>query len=150
MNEDEPDQPWYFENRQRKIAFDESKVCDFLSQISRDLAAGGEFSVVVGSDESVRKANRRFRNESKTTDVLSFPDGEGGYLGDLLIAASRAARQARDHGHSIEEEINTLALHGILHLNGYDHESDRGEMSSEEERLRAKYGLKAGLIARAR
>ena len=150
MNEDEPDEPWYFENRQRKIAFDESKVCEFLSRISHDLAAGGEFSVVVSSDEAVRKANRRFRNESKTTDVLSFPDGEGGYLGDLLIAASRAAKQARDHGHSVEEEINALALHGILHLNGYDHESDRGEMNSEEERLRAKYGLKSGLIARAR
>ena len=150
MNEDEPDEPWYFENRQRKIAFDESKVRDFLSRISRDLATGVEFSVVVSSDEAVRKANRRFRNESRTTDVLSFPDGEDGYLGDLLIAASRAARQARDHGHSVEEEINSLALHGILHLNGYDHESDRGEMSGEEERLRARYGLKSGLIARAR
>ncbi len=148
MYEDEPDEPWYFENRQRKIAFDESRVRDFLSRLARDLAGGGEFSVVVTSDEAVRKANRLFRNQSRTTDVLSFPDGEDGYLGDLLVSAPRAARQAAEHGHSVEDEIQILALHGILHLNGFDHESDGGEMRGEEERLRGKYGLPSGLIAR--
>ena len=139
---------WHFENRQRKVPFDEGRILAFLGTLSQDLAQGREFSVVVGSDEAVRQANRRFRDLSRTTDVLSFPDGEDGYLGDVLISAPRAARQASEHGHSIEEEIQALALHGMLHLNGYDHEVDDGEMRDTEERLRRTYGLPSGLVAR--
>lgn len=148
MNDDDPGEPWYFENRQRKIPFDEDAVRAFVGRLARDLAAGREFAVVVSSDSALRTANRRFRNESRTTDVLSFPEDEGPYLGDMLISAERAARQAAEHGHSIEEEIQTLALHGLLHLKGYDHEADGGEMRRLEERLRRNYGLAAGLIER--
>ncbi len=148
MNADDPDEPWYFENRQRTIVFDERKVRTFLAQLASDLAGGKQFTVVVSSDAALRRANRRFRNISRATDVLSFPDGEDGHLGDLLISAATAARQATQHGHSVEEEIQTLALHGMLHLNGYDHETEDGEMRGVEERLRRKYGLPASLIAR--
>ncbi len=121
---------------------------DFLQIMARDLADGLEFSVVVSSDEAVRKANTRFRNVRRTTDVLSFPDGENGYLGDVLISAPRAARQAAEQGHSVEEEIRILSLHGVLHLQGYDHESDGGMMREVEERLRLRHRLGPGLIER--
>lgn len=149
MNPDEPDEPWYFENRQRKVSFDENAVRAFLVHLADDMADGGGFSVVVSSDRALREANRRYRNVPRTTDVLSFPDGEDGYWGDLLISAGRAERQAAQHGHSVEQEIQVLALHGMLHLRGYDHESDEGEMQAVEERFRRKYGLAPGLIARS-
>lgn len=139
---------WHFFNRQRKVPFDEGAIREFLEVLAQDLARGSEFSVVVSSDEALRHANRQFRNVRRTTDVLSFPDGEDGYLGDLLISAPRAARQAAQHGHSIEEEIRVLALHGMLHLRGYDHARDEGEMDAEERRLRERYGLASGLIER--
>lgn len=149
MNPDEPDEPWYFENRQYKVSFDENAVREFLCRLAEDLAEGGGFSVVVSSDRALRDANRRYRNVPRTTDVLSFPDGEDGYWGDLLIAAGRAKRQAAEHGHSVEQEIQVLALHGMLHLRGYNHETDQGQMQVAEERFRRRYGLAPGLIARS-
>lgn len=149
MSEDDADGPWYFENRQRTVEFDENRIRAFLARLAAELAEGREFAVVVASDASVRSANQRFRRVAGTTDVLSFPDGEGGRLGDLLISAAQAARQAAEHGHSVEEELQTLALHGLLHLHGYDHETDRGEMRGAERRLRLRYGLPAGLIERS-
>ena len=139
----------HFENRQRETAYDESEVREFIGRLAGDLAGGREFSVVVSSDDAVRRANARFRNVEGVTDVLSFPDGADGYLGDVLISAQRAAAQSAEYGHSVEEEIEALALHGLLHLKGYDHETDDGEMRRVEERLRRKYGLAAGLIERA-
>ena len=130
------------------MPFDEGRIREFLEALSRDLSGGLEFSVVVGSDAALRHANRRFRGVSRATDVLSFPDGQDGYLGDVLISAARAARQAAAYGHSVEAEIQTLALHGLLHLNGHDHEVDAGEMRDAEERLRRLYGLPSGLIKR--
>lgn len=149
MNEAERDTPWHFENRQRETKFDEGKVLAFIAVLARDLSTGQQFSIVVDSDDEMRRANDLFRNVSLTTDVLSFPDGEDGYLGDIMISAQRAASQCAEHGHSIEDELQVLALHGMLHLNGYDHETDAGEMQQMEERLRRKYGLGSGLIARA-
>ena len=149
MNEAERDTPWHFENRQRETKFDEGKVLAFIAVLARDLATGKQFSIVVDSDDELRRANDRFRDVSHPTDVLSFPDGEDGYLGDIMISAERAASQCVEYGHSMEDEIQALALHGMLHLNGYDHETDAGEMRKLEERLRRKYGLGSGLIARA-
>ena len=145
---DEPDEPWHFENRQRKIPFDQNEVRAFLARLFGDLADGASFSVVVSSDAALRSANQRFRRIAEATDVLSFPDGEDNYLGDILISAARAARQAGAHGHTVEQEIQLLVLHGMLHLRGYDHEADSGEMRETEERFRRKYGLTPGLIAR--
>jgi probable rRNA maturation factor len=110
----------------------------------------------------MRALNRRFRREDYATDVLSFPaaDSDSGsrqigrpasrFLGDIVIARGVAARQARTAGHSTSVEFRVLALHGLLHLIGYDHERDNGQMARMEARLRARAGLPDTLIARAK
>lgn len=97
----------------------------------------------------MRRLNARFRDKDYATDVLSFPGDGPGLLGDIAIATGVAARQARRLGHSETTELRILALHGLLHLLGYDHETDTGAMARAEDRLRRKAGLPAGLIARA-
>lgn len=146
---------WTYDNRQSKVQFDEDRVQAFISLARQDLASEWEFSVVISNDSAVREANRKFRKVDRATDVLSFPSGEGmpytrpdGYIGDLLISAVRAATQAEQHEHSVTDEIKVLALHGLLHLIGFDHETDSGEMLEFESVLRRKYGLPAGLIER--
>lgn len=110
--------------------------------------ARGSLTIAVTTDARVRALNRRFRGVSKPTDVLSFPADEPGELGDIVIARGVAARQARDLGHSLATELRVLALHGLLHLLGYDHEHDDGRMARTEARLRRRGGLEAGLIER--
>lgn len=100
----------------------------------------------------MRTLNRSFRNKNYSTDVLSFPASgtfaEPGYLGDIVIATGVARRQADEAGHPVTTELKVLALHGLLHLLGYDHDADAGEMAKAETRLRKKAGLKEGLISR--
>jgi probable rRNA maturation factor len=110
--------------------------------------ARGTVAVAIVPDRRVRALNLRFRRKDAPTDVLSFPGGENGYLGDVVIAAGVARRQAKQAGHSLQTELRILALHGLLHLLGYDHETDGGRMSRVERRLRAKGGLREGLIER--
>ena len=109
----------------------------------------GHVTVAIAPDARVRALNRQFRKKDSATDVLSFPSGERGHLGDVVIAAGVARRQARAAGHSLQTEIRVLALHGLLHLLGYDHERDQGQMARLERRLRVKGGLKEGLIDRS-
>lgn len=115
-------------------------------------AAGvtGEVTILLCDDVRMRSLNRSFRGKNKATDVLSFPAGENaeGAAGDLAISVDTAARQAADHGHTLQEEIRILLLHGMLHLAGLDHETDSGEMRQREAELRAKLKLPAGLIER--
>jgi probable rRNA maturation factor len=111
--------------------------------------ARGTVTVAIVSDARVRTLNRQYRRKDKVTDVLSFPSGERGYLGDVVIAAGVAARQAREAGHTLATELRVLALHGLLHLLGYDHERDDGRMARLERRLRRRGGLEEGLIERA-
>ena len=114
--------------------------------------ARGLVTIAIVSDREMRRLNRAYRRVDKTTDVLSFPAGEsftGIELGDLAVSGPAARRQAREHGHSTDVELRILALHGLLHLLGYDHETDQGEMLRLEERLRRRAGLPAGLIARS-
>jgi probable rRNA maturation factor len=106
-------------------------------------------TIAIVSDARVRTLNRKFRKKDKPTDVLSFPSGERGYLGDVVIAEGVARRQAREAGHSLATELRVLALHGLLHLLGYDHEHDDGRMARLERRLRKRGGLHEGLIERA-
>jgi probable rRNA maturation factor len=113
-------------------------------------------SIAIVSDTQVQRLNRRFRGVDKPTDVLSFPGSEprvpspeSRVLGDIVIARGVARRQAREAGHSELTEWRVLALHGLLHLIGYDHEGDDGRMRREERRLRRKGGLHEGLIDRA-
>jgi probable rRNA maturation factor len=117
--------------------------------------ARGTVSLAIVSDYRVRLLNRQYLGRDYATDVLSFPGGtpaplQRSFLGDIVIARGTARRQARRAGHPDRVELRVLALHGLLHLLGYDHEHDRGEMQREERRLRRKGGLREGLIERAR
>ncbi len=111
--------------------------------------ARGHVTLAITSDRRVRDLNRRYRDKDVATDVLSFPSGEDGTLGDIVIAAGVARRQAAAAGHALGTEWRVLALHGLLHLLGYDHEQDDGRMARLERRLRRKGGLVEGLIERA-
>ena len=113
-------------------------------------AARGDVCVALVSDARMRALNRQFRGKDRVTDVLSFPAGTRGFLGDVVIAAGVAKKQAKAAGHSLNTEIRVLTLHGLLHLLGYDHSSDDGKMARIEARLRKKAGLPEGLIERAR
>jgi probable rRNA maturation factor len=115
----------------------------------------GEIAVALVSDRQIRQLNHRYRHKDSPTDVLSFvadADQEPQRLGDIAIATGVARRQARVMGHSYATELRVLALHGLLHLLGYDHDdpADRGRMVRAEARLQRAGGLREGLIARAR
>lgn len=118
--------------------------------------ARGEVALALISDARMRALNRAYRGNDYATDVLSFPvaDEQPGptarprFLGDVVIATGVAARQARSAGHGVKTELRILALHGLLHLLGYDHEIDDGRMARTEARLRRKAGLQEGLIER--
>ena len=111
-------------------------------------SARGSVTIAILPDTRVRALNRKFRRKNKGTDVLSFP-GSGDYLGDIAISRGIAQKQAKMLGHSVRVELRVLALHGLLHLLGYDHEGDRGRMARAEARLRRKARLPLGLIARS-
>ena len=120
-----------------------------FAKLLRDrVAKQRPFHCVITGDTELRRLNRDFLGEDYATDVLSFPFGNGVEGGDLAISRHRAAAQARSFGHSITIEIELLILHGVLHLAGYDHENDDGEMSRAEQRWRAKLGLPLGLLER--
>lgn len=102
------------------------------------LGVKAEFSTVLVSDRGIRYYNRRYRGVPEPTDVLAFPMGEESYLGDILISVETADRQRRN---SLHTELKVLVLHGLLHLMGYDHEVDSGEMESMEVQLRREFQL---------
>ena len=129
-------------------------------------SARGEVTVALISDGRMRSLNRSFRGKDYATDVLSFPfeqapktrrrshasapgAGRAQQLGDVVIAVGVARAQAAAAGHPVGTELKVLALHGLLHLLGYDHESDQGRMARAEARLRRRAGLREGLIDRA-
>ncbi len=124
----------------------------FLAEAQTAVRLRGQVTVLLTTDAALRDLNRRFRGKNKPTDVLSFPaEGPGAEqtAGDLAISVSTARRQAIEQGHSLGTELKVLMLHGLLHLAGYDHESDTGQMHRRERQLRAKLGLPQGLIERA-
>ena len=107
--------------------------------------------MLLTSDAEIKTLNRTFRHKNKATDVLSFPAAEevfDEHAGDLAISLETAARQAESFGHSLSDEVRVLMLHGLLHLSGMDHETDRGEMAAREAELRVKLRLPATLIER--
>jgi probable rRNA maturation factor len=127
----------------------------FLVKAQSAVKLKGEVSVLLATDASIRILNRDFRKKDKATDVLSFPAAESEIAGsqklagDLAIALGVAARQAEEHGHSLQTEIKVLLLHGLLHLAGYDHETDTGQMARKESALRKQLDLPTGLIQRS-
>lgn len=153
--------------RLRVVVTDERGRPVGLGSLARWLArvapprARGRVGVALVSDATLRALNRRYRGRDYATDVLSFPDGDGApprgrigsplpFLGDIVIARGVVRRQARAVGHARDTELRVLALHGLLHLLGYDHERDDGAMWRVEERLRRKGGLREGLTERER
>ena len=116
----------------------------WLSRVAPARARGATINIALVTDREIRRLNREFRGKDRPTDVLSFPPS------DIAIAKGVARRQAREMGHSEQTEWRVLALHGLLHLLGYDHESDDGRMQRLERKLRRKGGLRDGLIDRTR
>lgn len=126
-------------------------LAPFLKRAQAAVRLRGEVSVLLTTDAAIRKLNRQFRGKNKATDVLSFPAqnlGREKLAGDLAISVETARKQSAACGHSLGTELKVLMLHGLLHLNGFDHERDAGEMARAEQRLRVRLGLERGLIER--
>lgn len=124
-------------DRQRARRLPAARLRRVLQAAARQLRASGELALVFCGDRAVRTLNARYRRKDRPTDVLSFP-GEGGELGlgDVVISVPAAARNARRLGRNLDAELQVLALHGLLHVLGYDHEQDDGSMDRLEARLR--------------
>jgi probable rRNA maturation factor len=130
------------QNRQRRITVKIEALEDFGRRLAQAVRLKpGSFSAVLVSDRRIRELNRRYRQQPSATDVLSFPVEENGYLGDVVISVETAKRQARQLRHGLLEELELLLLHGVLHLMGYDHENDSGQMDRREMTLRRRLGL---------
>ena len=134
-----------------KTKLRKTELRNFLAELTRRVTRGRTISCLVTSDAELRRMNKSYRRKDYATDVLSFPSGEAnGVAGDVAISIDRARAQAKEHEHSIEDELRILMLHGALHLAGMDHEKDSGEMAHAEARWRKKFGLPASLIERSR
>ena len=130
---------------------DRRALKQFAAQLSADIAKGRPFTYLVTRDRVLQRLNRDFLEHDYPTDVLSFPSGaKSGFAGEIAISLDRAREQSAAAGHSVEEEIRVLMVHGLLHLLGMDHESDRGRMARAETHWRKHYGLPSGLIERTR
>ena len=136
-------------SRQRRRKMDCERWQMFGEQALKAIGkAGHHATIAFVSDRQVRILNKRFRGLDKPTDVLSFPAGDEEFtemsepnLGDIAISVERAETQAVENGLAFEKEIAQLILHGLLHLCGYDHETDKGQMDRLELRLRGKMGI---------
>ena len=124
-------------NRQRARPVKAARLRRVLQGAAQALEVGGEVALVLTGDRAIRALNARYRGKDRPTDVLSFPGGGGtGELGDIVISVATAERNARGLGRSLAQELDVLALHGFLHVLGYDHETDDGTMDRLERRLR--------------
>ncbi|MBX3244828.1 MAG: rRNA maturation RNase YbeY [Acidobacteria bacterium] len=143
-------------NLQRKVKLDLAPIRAFANSLSASIIEtnGSAFTVAFISDDRMRQLNEMFRGKDSTTDVLSFPNEPDEFeglttpdsrltiqLGDIVISAEQAQKQSVENGLSLEAEIKQLILHGVLHLCGYDHEADNGEMNARELDLRDKLGI---------
>ena len=130
----------------------ELALARFVSHARRAVALKGTVEVLLTGNEEMKLLNQRFRGKNKATDVLSFPAAQDNlrkqFAGSIAISAEIAAHNAQALGHTTAEEVKILVLHGILHLRGYDHERDKGQMARRERQLRAQLRLPLGLIER--
>jgi probable rRNA maturation factor len=122
-------------NRQRRRRVPAARLVRVLRGAARALGVGGEVALVLTGDRPLRRLNARYRHKDVPTDVLSFPGGAAG-LGDIVISLDTAARNATRFSRTLSAELEVLALHGFLHVLGYDHETDDGTMDRLEARLR--------------
>jgi len=129
-------------NRQRRLKLDTEAWSTFAAR-ALDAIRKSESSATIAfvSDKRIRELNRQFRGIDEETDVLSFPAEEKFNLGDVAVSVDTAIVQAKENGLSFDEEIAQLILHGLLHLCGYDHERDDGEMNRLELKLRERLGV---------
>ena len=137
-----------FKNAQRKIRINSKGIKNNVKQVLEDLDCHEkELSILVVSDAKIRELNRQYRGMDRATDVLSFPQQEEDnglnhhLLGDIVFSAETAARQAKEHGLSFEEEILLLLIHGILHLLGYDHERSKKNEKQMRKKSRELFGM---------
>jgi probable rRNA maturation factor len=144
-------------NKQKKVRLAARPLREFLRKTQRELKiAGSEITVAFVSDAEIARWNEAYRDKKGPTDVLSFPAASGArhgspaktnrantqeILGDIAIAPETAQRYAKKNGRSLHAEIRVLMLHGVLHLMGYDHESDNGQMNRIEQKLRRRLGI---------
>lgn len=142
-------------NRQRAVGVSAAQLQRFLARVQRTLRLPkGSVAVCLMEDREIARLNQKYRGKRGGTDVLSFPvngsfepgrngkrTNRAGFLGDIAISPAAAKRNARDCGRPISDELRILILHGVLHLLGYDHETDSGQMERYEGRLRSKLGL---------
>jgi probable rRNA maturation factor len=137
---------------QQLYPLNKSALTRFLNRARTAVGLVGEVEVLLASDATLKRLNKVFRGKNKPTDVLSFPAPEEivaqGVAGDLAISLDTASRQAEQYGHSLTDELRILLLHGLLHLNGEDHETDSGEMAARELALRKMLKLPYTLIER--
>ena len=137
---------------QKRVAdLTEPALDRFVARARRAAGLKGTVNVLLTSSTEMKSLNRRFRGKDKPADVLSFPaepDARKQLAGEIAISAEIASQNARALGHSPAEEVKILVLHGVLHLRGYDHECDNGQMARREKQLRAKLHLPLGLIER--
>ncbi len=122
----------------------------FAAELRERVAEGRSFTCLLTNDDELERLNRMFFGKAYPTDVLSFPSGESDPLGEMAISMQRAAAQADEFGHTAFDEVRVLMLHGVLHLLGMDHETDRGAMARLEKKWRRELGLPVGLIERAK
>jgi len=133
-----------------------TELARFLTRAQRAVGLRGEVTILLADDKRLKELNRSFRGKNKATDVLSFPayrDPQSpveieDIAGDLAISIDTAVRQAAEFNHALEDELRILILHGLLHLAGYDHETDAGEMAARETTLRTRLNLPHSLIER--
>jgi probable rRNA maturation factor len=128
-----------------------SALTRFLNRARLAIDLRGEVDILLANDQTLRQLNKTFRGKNKPTDVLSFPAPSAfakKHAGDLAISLEIATHQAHTHGHTLSDEIKILILHGLLHLSGEDHETDKGEMAAREATLRRELRLPATLIER--
>ena len=142
-------QPVFIVNSQRKLKLDLDPYRIFVSEAGNTVVELADKSVSIAfiSDRRMTELNKLFRDKNTTTDVLSFPykaddfDPDKNNLGDIVISVEQAQKQAQENGLTLESEIKQLILHGVLHLCGYDHEVDDGEMNLRELELRESLGI---------
>jgi len=136
-------------NRQRRRKINAKQLSEFADQALRAIGTTRtDATVVFVADAAIKKLNHQFRGKNQATDVLSFPSSaepfeiaDQEHLGEVVISVQRAAAQAKDNGLSVDNEVKQLILHGLLHLAGFDHETDQGEMNRLELKLRKKLGI---------
>ena len=141
--------------QKKVVGLSEESLSRFVMRARRESRLRGRVNVLVTGSAAMRTLNARFRGKNKPTDVLSFPSaqalpaGRAGFAGEIAISADIAAQNAARLGHSVASEVKVLALHGILHLAGMDHEDDNGQMARKEAELRRVLRLPATLTERA-